>query len=74
MDEVLNTCFFYFDSRTQKHMHTHMYTNMHAAYMVFLILATVQYRRVCAHAKLQMGNLIHLSPNIPVSRYIVYFG
>ena len=35
---------------------------------VFLILATIQYRRICAHAKLHMEILIHLSPNIAVSR------
>ena len=33
---------------------------------VFLVLATIQYRRICACAKLQVGRLIHLRPNITV--------
>ena len=36
--------------------------------LVFLILATIQYKGICARAKLQTGHLIHLRPNITVSR------
>ena len=35
---------------------------------VFLILATIQYKRICARAKLQTEHLIHLRPKITVSR------
>ena len=39
--------------------------------LVFLVLAIMQYRRIYARAKLQAGNLIHLWPNITVSRQYV---
>ena len=35
--------------------------------LVFLVLATTQYRRIYAHAKLQAGNSIYPRPNITVS-------